>query len=216
MSKYGAEEKPEFEWSAPTDDGPDSEESREQMFSGLYNYLRHCALNWKLDHRPPLPPGITHRDADNIRGMLAVAAMCGQDWLPRGHEAIVTLFNEMNARQPKALIRSPRTDAFELRGRVARSRSFQSGASPARRARVRLEPSFAAPPDSTCTPARSASMSKGACSASLESDRIPCGRRGCRERNGKSSREPVSVCIGGSTSRRPCARPSPRPRLCCD
>ena len=170
--------------------------------------------NWKLDRRPPLPPGITHRDADNIRSMLAVAAMCGQDWLPRGHEAIVILFNEMNARQPKALIVR---HGLMLASRPSGSKSVISIGSFAGSARPNsIGPSFAAPPDSTCTLARSASMSKGACSASLESDRIPCGRRGCRERNGKSSREPVSVCIGGSTSRRPCARPSPRPRLCCD
>ena len=113
MSKYSAAEKPEFEWSAPAEEGPDSEEAREQAFGELYNYLRHCAANWKLDRRPPLPSGITHRDADNARSMLAVATMCGEDWLRRGCEAIVVLLNEMNAKQPKALIRRHGLMLFE-------------------------------------------------------------------------------------------------------
>jgi hypothetical protein len=104
MSPYGAGEKPEFEWWAPTKDGPDSIAARKETLGLLYQYLQHCAGAWKLNPQPLMPAGIERRASDNVRPLLAVADACGGDWPRRAREALATLLNEMAAELPEVII----------------------------------------------------------------------------------------------------------------
>jgi hypothetical protein len=104
MNSYGAEEAPKFNWWAQADSGPDSPEARKEAFGLIYQYLRHCAANWKLNPQPPMPAGVERRSADNFRSLLSVADACGGNWPRRAREAVVALISEMSAEQPEALI----------------------------------------------------------------------------------------------------------------
>jgi len=104
MSPYGAGDKPEFQWWAPAQDGPDSIIARRETLGLLYQYLRHCAGAWKLDPQPLIPAELERRAADNVRPLLAVADACGGDWPQRAREALVALINEMAAERPEVII----------------------------------------------------------------------------------------------------------------
>jgi hypothetical protein len=67
----------------------------------VYSYLHQWAPKVKLDLNPPMPPGIIGRDADNARGLLAVAHACGPDWVQRFHEALTFFLEKTKAERPE-------------------------------------------------------------------------------------------------------------------
>src|SRR5262249_47139697 len=54
--------------------------------------------------RPVMPAGIIGRDADNIRGLLAVADACGGEWPRRAREALMALLEQQRAEDPVLVI----------------------------------------------------------------------------------------------------------------
>jgi hypothetical protein len=86
------------------DTKPEREFSSEQDFSDLdavYRYLGHWGHKVQLDPKPALPPGVTHRFADNVRGLLAIADSCGPEWGQRAREAILFLLEKEQAERPQ-------------------------------------------------------------------------------------------------------------------
>jgi hypothetical protein len=91
------------------DTKPEREYTSDQDFSDLdavYSYLRHWAMNVKLDPKPAMPPGVIRRFSDNVRGLLAIADSCGPQWGQRAREAILFLFEKERAERPQiAMVR---------------------------------------------------------------------------------------------------------------
>jgi hypothetical protein len=94
MHRYTAETKPEQK--LKTGDTAD--------LDAVYSYLRHWALNVKLNLDPAMPPGVIARDADNARSLLAVADACGAEWGQRAREAILFLLEKARMGQPQLRI----------------------------------------------------------------------------------------------------------------
>jgi hypothetical protein len=67
----------------------------------VYSYLRQWATKVTLDPDPAMPPGVLDRDADNARGLLAVADACGPAWGQRVREALVFLLEKTKAGRPE-------------------------------------------------------------------------------------------------------------------
>jgi hypothetical protein len=70
----------------------------------VYRYLRHWAPEAKLDLKPPMPPGVFGRDADNARGLLAIAYACGPEWVQRLHEALTFFLEKAKSERPEIVM----------------------------------------------------------------------------------------------------------------
>jgi hypothetical protein len=98
---------PPRDWWAPSneeEDPTDTAEARKAELSVLYAYLGHFAATRKPNLRPPIPPGIIRRSADNVRGLFAMADLCGDEWPRRLRKALTILFGEMKAELPNLVI----------------------------------------------------------------------------------------------------------------
>jgi hypothetical protein len=106
MEPYTEATKPERGWSVADDD-----EIRD--LNAVYSYLRHWAANVKLDPKPPMPPGVQRRFADNVRALLSIADNCGPEWGRRAREAVVFLFEKEKAERPQITIIRHGLDIFD-------------------------------------------------------------------------------------------------------
>ena len=70
MESYTAEAKPEHEF-----DDTDVDD-----LNAVYIFLRHWSARVNLNPKPVMPPGVLRRFADNVRGLLAIADSCGEEW----------------------------------------------------------------------------------------------------------------------------------------
>jgi hypothetical protein len=95
MTKYTAETRPPKDFYAETE-YPD--------LNAIYSYLRHWASEVKLNHQPPIPDDLLGRHADNLRGLLSVAAACGAEWQQRVCDAIRVLYLRERAERPEIII----------------------------------------------------------------------------------------------------------------
>jgi Protein of unknown function (DUF3631) len=75
-----------------------------EELDAVYSYLRNWAQKVKLNPKPPMPPGVLRRYADNVRGLLSVADSCGPEWSRRAREAIAFLLEKEKAERPEILI----------------------------------------------------------------------------------------------------------------
>jgi hypothetical protein len=91
MERYTEATKPEREF----------DETDTADLDDVYRYLRHWATKTKLDLKPPMPQGMIARDADNARGMLAIAYACGPEWVRRLHEALTFFLEKKKAERPE-------------------------------------------------------------------------------------------------------------------
>jgi hypothetical protein len=80
------------------------EEVDVEAFNAVYSLLCGWAPKAKLNPKPPMPPEIIARDADNFRGLLAVADDCGGEWPRRAREALMVLFEQQQAEDPAIVI----------------------------------------------------------------------------------------------------------------
>jgi uncharacterized protein DUF3631 len=55
----------------------------------------------KLNPKPEMPPGVIRRNADNIRGLLAIADKCGSEWGRRVREALTFLLAKAKSERPE-------------------------------------------------------------------------------------------------------------------
>jgi hypothetical protein len=69
----------------------------------IYSYLRNWARIAKLNLDPNVT-GMIRRFADNARGLLAVADVCGPDWSKLARDAIMVFSDREKAEQPHLLI----------------------------------------------------------------------------------------------------------------
>jgi hypothetical protein len=83
MERYTEETKPKRDYY--------SSDLDEAELENVHAYLCRWAPTAKLDLKPPMPPGVIARDADNVRGLLAVARSFGEGWEQRAHAAITFL-----------------------------------------------------------------------------------------------------------------------------
>jgi hypothetical protein len=70
----------------------------------VYSYLRHWAVEVKLNPKPEMPPGVLRRDADNMEGLLAIADKCGAEWGRRAREALVFLLEKEKSERPQLIM----------------------------------------------------------------------------------------------------------------
>jgi Protein of unknown function (DUF3631) len=91
MRPYDEATKPEREYN--DDDAGD--------LDAVYSYLHHWAAEVKLSLKPEMPPGVLRRDADNARGLLAIADKCGAEWGRRAREALVFLLEKEKSERPQ-------------------------------------------------------------------------------------------------------------------
>src|SRR5262249_23728760 len=91
MEPYSEETRPEREYD---DDNVDD-------LNAVDSYLRHWAAKVKLDLRPPMPPGVLRRFADNVRGLLWIGDSCGSEWGQRARAAITFLLEKEKAERPQ-------------------------------------------------------------------------------------------------------------------
>ena len=63
-------------------------------------FLRTWAAKAELNPKPKLPPELVARDADNVRGLVAIADSCGGEWPRRAREAMLVLFEQQQAEDP--------------------------------------------------------------------------------------------------------------------
>jgi Protein of unknown function (DUF3631) len=94
MRPYTEETKPEREF--------DEEDLGD--FDKVYTYLHHWAAKVKLNPKPAMPAGRLRRAVDNVKGILAIADSCGEEWGRRAREAVTILLEKEKAEQPKTLI----------------------------------------------------------------------------------------------------------------
>jgi uncharacterized protein DUF3631 len=80
------------------------EEVDVEAFKAAYSLLCAWASKAKLNPKPPMPPELIARDADNFRGLLAVADDCGGEWPRRAREALMVLFEQQRAEDPVTVI----------------------------------------------------------------------------------------------------------------
>lgn len=91
MVPYTEETKPEREY-----DDHDVED-----LDAVYSFLRHWAAGVKLDPKPPMPPGVLRRSADNARALLSIADSCGPEWGLRARKAVTFLCEKEKAERPE-------------------------------------------------------------------------------------------------------------------
>src|SRR5262249_630184 len=94
MEEYTAETKPEREF----DDADVGD------LDIVYIYLHHWSAKVKLDPKPAMPPGVLSRFADNVKGMLAIADSCGEEWGTRARAAVVALLAKEKAERPQIVL----------------------------------------------------------------------------------------------------------------
>ena len=94
MTPYTAETKPEREF-----DDTDVDD-----LNAVYIFLRHWAASANLNQNPAMPPGVLRRLADNVRGLLAIADSCGEEWGFRAREAITALREKERRERPQTII----------------------------------------------------------------------------------------------------------------
>ncbi len=94
MEPYTAETKPEREF-----DDTDVDD-----LNTVYVFLRHWSSRANLNPKPAMPPGVLRRFADNVRGLLAIADSCGEEWGHRAREAVTILLEKEKAERPQILI----------------------------------------------------------------------------------------------------------------
>src|SRR6266516_1160986 len=94
MQRYTEETKPEKEF--------DEEDAAD--LDAVYSYLRHWAAKEKLNLKPSMPRGVIARNADNVRGLLAIAISCGPEWEQRFREAITFLLEKARAERPEIVM----------------------------------------------------------------------------------------------------------------
>jgi Protein of unknown function (DUF3631) len=97
MQEYTAATKPPRDWYIEEDI------DWEALRAG-YTLVCRWVAKVKLNPRPVIPAGIIGRDADNIRGMLAVADDCGGEWPWRAREAFMILLEQQRAEDPVVVI----------------------------------------------------------------------------------------------------------------
>ena len=104
MEPYTAETKPEREFDdADVDD-----------LNSVYIFLRHWAARANLDQNPAMPPGVLRRFADNVRGLLAIADSCGEEWGRRAREAVTALLEKERRERPQTIIIRHRLLIFDI------------------------------------------------------------------------------------------------------
>ena len=94
MEPYTAETKPEREF-----DDTDTED-----LNAVYIFLRHWTARVNLDPKPAMPPGVLRRFADNVKGLLAIADSCGEEWGRRAREAVTALLEKERAERPQIVL----------------------------------------------------------------------------------------------------------------
>jgi len=92
MEPYTEETKPERDY---------WQESDFSDLNAVYSYLRHWALEAKLNPKPPMPPGVLRRFANNVCGLLSIADFCGAEWGRRAREAVTFLLEKERAERPQ-------------------------------------------------------------------------------------------------------------------
>jgi hypothetical protein len=98
MEKYTEETKPKRDYY--------SSDLDEVELENVRSFLGRWGATVQLELKPPLPPGVIARDADNVRGLLAVARSFGLRWEQRAHAAITFLLTkEREKRDEIALCR---------------------------------------------------------------------------------------------------------------
>jgi len=97
MRKYTEETKP------PRDHNIEEEVDHE-AFRSVYSLLCGWAEKAKLNPNPLMPAGVIARDADNFRGLLAIADDCGGEWPRRAREALVVLLEQREAERPGVVL----------------------------------------------------------------------------------------------------------------
>jgi Protein of unknown function (DUF3631) len=80
------------------------EERDDEAINAVYSLLCSWAAKAKLNPKPPMPPELIARDADNFRGLLAVADDCGGEWPRRAREALMVLSEQRRAEDPVIII----------------------------------------------------------------------------------------------------------------
>ncbi len=107
MQKYTAATKPLYDYTIP-------EEVDVEAFNSIYRLLCAWAAKAKLNPKPAMPPGVIARDADNIRGLLAIADDCGGEWPQRARAALMVLLEQQKAESPEVVIRRHGLVIFEM------------------------------------------------------------------------------------------------------
>jgi Protein of unknown function (DUF3631) len=107
MQKYTEETKPPYDFRI-------KEEVDDEAFRSVYSLLRRWEAKVKLNPKPSMPPGIIARDADNIRGLFAIAEDCGGDWPRRLREAVSVLFEQQQVKNPEVVILRHGIAIFEM------------------------------------------------------------------------------------------------------
>jgi hypothetical protein len=97
MQKYTLQTKPPYDYYV-------EEEVDVEAFNAVYRLLCAWAAQAKLNPKPAMPPGVMARDADNIRGLLAIADDCGGEWPRRAREALMVLLEQQKAENPEVVI----------------------------------------------------------------------------------------------------------------
>jgi hypothetical protein len=96
MEPYIEETRPERDYWEGGDDFGD--------LNAVYSYLRNWAAGAMLGLKPPMPPGVLRRYADNVRGLLSIADSCGPEWGRRAREAITFLLAKEKAERPEIIL----------------------------------------------------------------------------------------------------------------
>jgi hypothetical protein len=94
MEPYTAATKPEREF----------DDSETDDLNAVYVFLRHWSARVDLDLKPTMPPGVLRRFADNVRGLLAIADSCGEEWGYRAHAAVSALLEQERAERPQNVL----------------------------------------------------------------------------------------------------------------
>jgi Protein of unknown function (DUF3631) len=97
MEPYTEATEPEWEWTT-------ADEEDIANLNKVYSFLHHWAAQVKLNPKPVMPAGVLRRSADNVRGLLAIADNCGQEWGRRAREAVVFLLEKERAERPQITI----------------------------------------------------------------------------------------------------------------
>jgi len=107
MQKYTEQTKPPYNFRI-------KEEVDDEAFRSVYSLLRRWEAKVKLNPKPSMPPGIIARDADNVRGLAAIAEDCAGDWPRRLHEAVMVLFQQRQAKNLEVVILRHGLAIFEM------------------------------------------------------------------------------------------------------
>jgi hypothetical protein len=107
MQKYTKETMPPYNFRI-------KEEVDDEAFRSVYLLLRRWEAKVKLNSKPPMPLGIIARDADNIRGLLAIAEACGGDWPRRFCEAVMVLLEQQQVKNLEVVILRHGLAIFEM------------------------------------------------------------------------------------------------------